>query len=86
MPPHCDSNVLHAPGECQYCDMYPEWQELRILMKVNFTGEDLPGREPCPSERMRALSTIEQWGGNRKSVPDAKVNEVVKRLPELDLE
>lgn len=28
--PHCNTEVLHAPGECVYCDMYPERQQARI--------------------------------------------------------
>lgn len=36
--PHCDQRILHAPGECQYCDMHPEWQELRQAWGIAFTG------------------------------------------------
>ena len=36
--PHCDQRVLHAPGECQYCDMCPEWQQLRVAWGIAFTG------------------------------------------------
>ncbi len=39
---HCDARVLHAPGECQYCDLHPEWQELRKAWGIAFTGH-LPG-------------------------------------------
>jgi hypothetical protein len=27
--PHCDIEVLHAPGVCVYCDFFPEWQAER---------------------------------------------------------
>lgn len=27
--PHCNSEVLHAPGDCYYCDKYPGMQKLR---------------------------------------------------------
>lgn len=37
--PHCDSRVLHAPGECRYCDAHPEWQELRKAWGIAFTGK-----------------------------------------------
>jgi hypothetical protein len=37
-PPHCDSRVLHAPGECEYCDQRKEWQELRQAWGIAFTG------------------------------------------------
>ncbi|MEU7174649.1 MULTISPECIES: hypothetical protein [Micromonospora] len=36
--PHCDQAVLHAPGECTYCDAHPDWQELRQLWGIAFTG------------------------------------------------
>ncbi len=64
--PHCDSRVLHAPGECEYCDAHPEWQALRIAWGIAFTGytPDV-GETPCPAERMRPLDTIEKWGGNK---------------------
>jgi len=45
-PPHCDSRVLHAPGECEFCDQRPEWQALRQAWGIAFTGHvpkaDLP--------------------------------------------
>lgn len=68
--PHCDSRVLHAPGECEYCDRHPEWQELREAWGINFTGHHLVANEygskylPCPSEANRPLSKINQWDGN----------------------
>lgn len=37
--PHCDAQVLHAPGECQHCDTHPEWQDLRVAWGVAFTGQ-----------------------------------------------
>ena len=40
--PHCDARILHAPGECEYCDLHPEWQELRKVWGIAFTGH-LPG-------------------------------------------
>lgn len=63
--PHCDANVLHAPGKCEYCDAHPDWQELRTLWGINFTGETDPMKHPCPSLRYRSLDTIERWPGNR---------------------
>lgn len=36
--PHCDGKVLHAPGECEYCDGHAEWQELRQMWGIAFTG------------------------------------------------
>lgn len=62
--PHCDSRVLHLPGKCVYCDEYPEKQDERNRMRVNFTGDNHPGFSPCPAESRRPLASIEAWGGN----------------------
>lgn len=80
--PHCDPRVLHAPHECEFCDLHPEWQKLRIAWGINFTGHyDKIDREfhtgapklPCPSEADRPIDLINQWDGN---VPfkDGKIN------------
>lgn len=57
--PHCDNLVLHAPGECEYCDMYPDKQAIRITQGINFTGH---GDDPATEHR--PLTTINQWYGN----------------------
>lgn len=62
--PHCDELVLHAPGECEFCDHYPERQRRRERDGVNFTGHHEPGKRTCPAELRRPLSTLEAWGGN----------------------
>lgn len=36
--PHCDQRILHSPGECEFCDMNPEWQQLRKAWGIAFTG------------------------------------------------
>lgn len=58
--PHCDSRVLHAPGECEYCDHYPEEQQERINQGINFTGHG-----PDPASSFRSVETINLWPGNR---------------------
>jgi hypothetical protein len=63
--PHCDARVLHAPGECEYCDAYPDYQATRLVAMVNFTGHYDAGKSICPSERERPLETINRWPGNR---------------------
>ena len=64
--PHCDARVLHAPGCCDFCDRHPDWQELRRLWGIAFTGKDPKGDEVrCPAERQRTLEKVEVWGGNR---------------------
>jgi hypothetical protein len=67
--PHCDQRILHEPGKCEYCDMHPEWQALRILWGIAFTGgpaQDEYGKplQPCPAEAARPLEIIERWYGN----------------------
>lgn len=62
--PHCDSDVLHAPSVCEYCDRYPQRQQERIAKKINFTGQNDPDKEKCPAEKRRSLSNIERWYGN----------------------
>jgi len=64
--PHCDAAVLHAPGECWACDLYPAWQRYRQVAEIAFTGHEPNGRETmCPSEVRRPVEVINRWGGNR---------------------
>jgi hypothetical protein len=63
--PHCDQKVIHAPKTCEICDKFPEWQELREVWGINFTGENDANKIQCPSETRRPLEIIEKWGGNR---------------------
>jgi hypothetical protein len=63
--PHCDPSILHAPRECEYCDMYPGWQEYRMLASIAFTGQDAnDGLSPCPSSWFRAPWLRDRWYGN----------------------
>lgn len=96
--PHCDSNVLHKPGACEFCDMYPEAQKKRMLDGVRFTGQpDVDGlMKPCPSETYRPLDVIERWPGNRPSpikrapffgtmlVPEIEHTDFARRVLVLD--
>jgi len=74
--PHCDQRVLHAPGECEYCDRHPDWQELRQLWGIAFTGHSndtvTDGRPllPCPAEKARGMESINSWGGNVAMTPE----------------
>lgn len=43
MYPHCNQEVLHAPGTCQYCDMYPERQAMRSASKTPYTPAEANG-------------------------------------------
>lgn len=51
--PHCDSRVLHAPGECEFCDRHPDWQELRKSWGIAFTGHQPQGVLPQCGRPMR---------------------------------
>lgn len=62
--PHCDQSILHAPGACEYCDHYPEWQEMRERQRINFTNENDPDKAPCPSTYFRSAEVRDRWPGN----------------------
>lgn len=63
--PHCDVKVLHAPGKCDFCDMYPEMQQWRIDSNTQFTGEDYSEDQIWdPAQIIRPLEIIERWYGN----------------------
>lgn len=70
-PPHCDASVLHGPGKCRYCDARSDWQELRQLWGIAFTGETPTDHQiACPSDFRRGLGGAgRQWPGNRAEVP-----------------
>jgi hypothetical protein len=78
--PHCDQRILHEPGECWACDMYPDWQALRVKWGIAFTGQrPVPERVgeagfivrhmlPCPADYNRppgSPSDHQQWPNNR---------------------
>jgi hypothetical protein len=71
--PHCDARVLHAPGDCTYCDEHPDWQELRETWGINFTGGRDPNKQPCPAERDRHVKSIHTWPGNRPTNVEVEV-------------
>lgn len=62
--PHCDSQILHYPGECDTCDKYPQLQANRILDRINFTGHYDPLLASCPADLARPTQSYNQWGGN----------------------
>ena len=72
--PHCDSEILHAPKSCYFCDHFPTLQQERINKGINFSNRDNqdPEKEKCPSEKKRPLWLTEKWYGNRpyKSLSD----------------
>lgn len=44
--PHKNPKVLHAPGQCEYCDMYSVWQSLRVRWGISFTGQEPTDTQP----------------------------------------
>lgn len=63
--PHCDGAILHAPGACDFCDRHPDWQELRKVWRINFTGRSEANKAPCPSTYTRTDEQRDAWPGNR---------------------
>jgi hypothetical protein len=66
--PHCDQRILHQPGDCWACDLYPDWQKLRELWGIDFSGHSTPGKLPCPADYHRppgSLSDHQKWPNNR---------------------
>lgn len=62
--PHCDALVLHAPGECEYCDRHPYMQAVREFYSIAFSGyEPEEGELPCPAD-FRRPGKSQLWGGN----------------------
>ena len=41
--PHCNSETLHAPGDCCYCDMYPDRQAQRAASGSSFSTLEANG-------------------------------------------
>lgn len=66
--PHCDQLVLHAPGECSVCDLYPDRQKSRVENHIAFTGHRPHEWEtPCPADTQRPPDTGSwhgHWHGN----------------------
>lgn len=83
--PHCDSNILHAPKECNYCDEYADRQEQRIAAGINFTGHKDPNKAPCPSEALRPTYVAHRWVGNQPTnVPfNTEAESFSERLEEM---
>lgn len=73
--PHCDQSVLHKPGECEYCDHYPDWQEMREVQRINYTGHFDTDKAPCPSHYFRHPDKVESWSGNLPTKMKDKIEE-----------
>lgn len=90
-PAHCDPAVLHAPGECSYCDLYPEAQLFREMWGINYTGWNELNKLPCPAEARRDVNVINKWVGNTPEVPEdfriptkAEIDNAVTVLQQVD--
>jgi hypothetical protein len=66
-PKRLEIQVLHAPGECEFCDGHKEWQALRLAWGIAFTGwePDASKKElPCPANFARG-NDCQLWTGNK---------------------
>jgi hypothetical protein len=71
--PHCESLILHAPGECKWCDLYPDLQAARKLWRIAFTGHPpTPDETACPADLKRGPESYNNWSGNRAAAPEDK--------------
>lgn len=82
--PHCDSRILHAPGQCRYCDASPDLQQVRKMWNVSFTGDGsataAEGTTPCPAEAVRGKG-VNAWGGNVANPhEDTVLNDVIRAV------
>lgn len=79
--PHCDARILHAPGECVYCDELPDLQMARMWWGINFTGHHEKDKLTCPAELSRDKKVIDRWYGNvAKNKKQYKKEEVMRKL------
>src|ERR1700675_694303 len=64
--PHCDARILHAPGECEFCDEHKDWQFLRQVWGIAFTGWTPDEKElPDPATHARGYANANAWSGNK---------------------
>ena len=79
VPPHCDPAILHAPGECKFCDELPDWQALRQLWGICYTGHTpeiannglvVYEQIACPSDIRRPGGSASRWPRNRAEQDD----------------
>jgi len=59
---------LHAPGECEFCDGKPVWQQLRMAWGIAFSGHPVGvdgAIVPCPADVARPGGLNQRWPGNR---------------------
>lgn len=82
--PHCDPKVLHEPKACEVCDMYPDWQALRLVWGICFSGKLELNKMPDPATYARGLSWAE-WYGNRAS-PVLDLEEELEFNSEMNLD
>jgi hypothetical protein len=67
--PHCDPRILHAPGECKYCDE-SGLQEVREAWNIAFSGQVVRGKTPCPADQARGSNSYNRWPGNQARPSD----------------
>lgn len=55
--PHCNVEVLHAPGECEFCDKFPGRQQLRIASETPFS----PVEQAWLGNRPEGYRDLQAW-------------------------
>lgn len=70
--PHCNTEVLHAPGTCAYCDEFPDRQAQRVASNTPFTPAEANG---WYGNVAQPKAWVDPWaeqpaGGGRVSVLD----------------
>lgn len=62
--PHCNTEVLHAPGACKFCDKYPDRQRARTVSNTPFspTEQRWPGNSPEGYGVPEAIQVV--WANN----------------------
>lgn len=56
MFPHCNTEVLHAPSTCQFCDKYPDRQAARAASGGGFTPPEANGWEGNRAQPVRVAA------------------------------
>lgn len=77
--PHCDSRVLHAPGECKFCDESGLQQE-RIDQGINFTGHFDEDKATCPAWEARGANSQVFYGNVPKKQDDLDQDDIDFRV------
>lgn len=86
-PPHCNQDVIHAPGECYYCDKVPELQRIRQASGTPFTPNESNGWSGNVAvkagERHQHLGVPYVVGGEEAHPAKARPFNLLRKLSDL---